>query len=99
MTSPVVLAQAAAQAEPLLQRLGPAEQIRVLAALAILLTFGGLLLLTVRASGRITRWYMNRPIRQTRMPGDPLAATIEQTPARPAPSQVDDDPAQTETEP
>ena len=51
-----------------------------IAALAVILTFGGFLLLVVRAGGRITRWYINQPLRQTQLPGDPLAARMSVPP-------------------
>jgi hypothetical protein len=47
---------------PLLQRLPPHQRVRVMAALVVVIALGGLLLLGVRAGGRIARWYINRPV-------------------------------------
>jgi hypothetical protein len=58
-------------AVPLLQRLEPTQRVRVMAALAVILTFGGLLLLMVRAGARIARWYIQRPVGDAQLAGGP----------------------------
>jgi hypothetical protein len=61
----------------LLERLEPRQRVRVMAALVVVLVFGGFLLIFIRASSRIARWYVNRPERLTRLPGDPLHTTLD----------------------
>jgi hypothetical protein len=46
---------------PLLRQLTPAQRVRVMAALVVMIMCGVLLLVLIRAGGRIARWYVNRP--------------------------------------
>jgi hypothetical protein len=68
-------------AVPLLQRLPPHQRVRVVAALVIVITCGGLLLIFIRASGKITRWYMNRPPRKIVLAGDPFRTKTDDSDA------------------
>jgi hypothetical protein len=63
-----------------LQRLDAVSRLRIVSALAVTLTAAGLLLLFIRASARVTRWYIHQPPRPTRCPGDPLAKVIDGKP-------------------
>lgn len=44
----------------ILQRLDEFQRLKVIAALALLLVLTGLLMLFIRATARIVRWYMHR---------------------------------------
>lgn len=69
-----------AEASSILQRLDAITRLRVLAALALLLVAGGVLILFARATGRMARWYINRTPRPTRLPGDPFPTVIDGKP-------------------
>lgn len=66
--------------ESALGQLDPVTRLRVLLALSLILIAATFLLLFIRAGARWTRWYMQRPVRATRMPGDPFPAVIDGKP-------------------
>lgn len=53
---------AEAQGRSLFFQLSPVQRLSVAAALSLILIIAALLILFTRASARLTRWYMHRPV-------------------------------------